>query len=99
MSIEASAICFLKGSYQSVSPRTLKDGGLILNGCMGKMLKKTFEFDFSHISFSHEKDFKSGSHLKASTKLPVQRRAKPALLLSPPHHYGEFYFNLFWGKK
>lgn len=34
--IEASAIEFLKGSYQSVSPKTLKEGGYILNGFMGK---------------------------------------------------------------
>ena len=27
ISIEASAIEFLKGSYQSVSPKTLKEGG------------------------------------------------------------------------
>lgn len=41
---------------------------------MGKMFKKTFEFDFSHISVSSlEKNIKRERQLKASTKLPVQR--------------------------
>lgn len=74
ISLEASAIEFLKGSYQSVDPKTLKEGGLILNGFMGKMFKKTFEINFSHISVSsHEKNIKRERQLKASMKLPVQR--------------------------
>lgn len=91
---EASAIetiflfCFVfvsKGSYQSLSPKTLKEEGRKIRS-------------FGHISVSsHEEKQKNIVKGKALSYLC---RAKPALTLSPSHYSGEILFLIyFWGQK
>lgn len=52
-------------------------------------------FGFQHFCLLAQEEHQALRQLKASTKLPVQRWAKPALLLSPSHPHGEFYFSFF----
>lgn len=67
---------------------------------MGKMFKKTFEINFSHISVSsHEKKHQAWKAVEGKHEATCAALSKTSTSFEPfPSLWGDFFY-LFWGKK